>query len=212
MKKLTLLIVFTLWELTVLSAQNMEIQAFLPASASHFSERFDPSLCIVEDPNIVTYAELPSGDVNLKTYSAPFSVIKRYALLHGVSGGDIKDFPLAPNCTRAEIDALKRWTYNDDVYPLVNKALRFAQKGKINGVPIDEKTELEALVIASAVNCIPSFQGAVNRIETAPSFILDQYKTGNLLVFRGFTSTTKGNTPLLVLQEVPDNTFLFPMP
>lgn len=155
-------------------------------------DEFDPNKIVVEDPNVEVYAELPSGDVKLKNYRASYEVIAKYSSLHGLTGGDLKNVELAPDCTNAEVAALKLWTTND-IYLDVNKALRYGQKGKVNGVPITEKTESEALLIASALNCVPQYEGLVTRLENTPPVILAQYQKGNYLVARGFTSTTKGN-------------------
>jgi len=155
---------------------------------------FDPYKVIVEDESVELFAELPSGHTDLRTYRAPYSVIEAYSKEKKVEGGDIKDFPKAPDCTRAEIHALKLWGTND-IYERVNRALRNVQEGKLDGAPLSSTVELEIQMIASGVNCAPQYEGPVVRMEKAPEWLLTQYRVPNFLGMRGFTSTTKGSTP-----------------
>lgn len=146
---------------------------------------------IVEDPSVIHYAELPSRDVHLKTFRASDTLIRTYSAQEGVENGDSKDNPKAPNCTRAEIDVLKRWTTND-IYRRVNQALRTIKKGMVDGVKLEEKWENTILLLASAVNCAPQYEGEVVRIEHPPKAVLNEYQPDNFLLMKGFTSTTKG--------------------
>ncbi len=164
------------------------------ASPPHFDLWFDydPANIVVEDPNVVLLAELPSGDYNLKEYRATSRDIETYSKEFKIEKGDLKDNPKVPNCTRAEVDAVRLWQTND-VYPMVNKILRMAQKGKLNGATVEAKYENIILMIASASNCAPEYEGPAIRGENLPDFLLNQYKVGNYLGMRGFTSTSKGD-------------------
>lgn len=86
---------------------------------------------------------------------------------------------------------MRLWQTND-VYPMVNKILRTAQKGKMNGVPVEAKYENIILMIASAANCAPPYEGPAIRGENLPAFLFPQYQVGNYLGMRGFTSLSKG--------------------
>lgn len=154
----------------------------------------DPNQIVVEDPSATVLAELPTGDYDLKTYRISQAVLNEYARLFSVAGADVKDNGKAPDCTRAEIHALQQWTTNF-IYTEVNHALRLAQKGKVNGVLISPKVEIEILMIASAVNCAPQWEGLAVRMENTPPVILNQYQEGYHILARGFTSTTKGKDP-----------------
>lgn len=155
---------------------------------------FDPQKIIVEDVSVDLTAQLPSGVTDLRTYRAPYSVIDAFSKDKAIEGGDIKDFPKAPDCTRAEIQALKLWGTND-IYERVNRSLRTVQDGKVGGVPLSPVIEREIQMIASGVNCVPQYEGPAVRMENAPDWLLAQYAPTNLLGQRGFTSTTKGTVP-----------------
>lgn len=153
---------------------------------------FDPKNILVEDPHTLLLAELPRGDINLKEFRATSKDFELYSKYYSVEQPDKKDHPNVPLCTRAEVDAVKRWQGNDH-YQTINQILRAAQKGKLNGAPISEKNEVLILMIASATHCGPQYDGPVIRGEKIPpDFIFVQYQEGNLLGLRGFTSTTKG--------------------
>lgn len=164
---------------------------FILIFASVVSADFDPNLVTVESPTAEVYAELPSGDVRLKDYRAPSRILQRYCELHDVKDCETKDFAKAPNCTRAEIHKLKDWSTVSG-YQAINEALRIGQKGKVKGQPILEKTEIHALVMASAVNCAPQYEGIAVRLEGTPKRILAQYLSGKFIIARGFTSVSKG--------------------
>ncbi len=149
---------------------------------------------MVEDPSISLLAELPSGHTDLKSYRATNALISDYSLEWKLEGGDTKDYSKAPDCTRAEVHALKLWATNE-IYPEVNRALRTMQEGKLEGNPLASKVEREILMIASGINCAPQYRGPVVRMENTPALLLAQYEPGNYLGMRAFTSTTKGTNP-----------------
>lgn len=152
---------------------------------------FDPFKIIVEDPFAILEAELPLGNVDLAQYRATVQDIELYADFHSIEHATTKDYAKAPNCNRAEVDALKRWASNV-YYEEINHALRTAQEGVVDGEQLSSRLQNLILVLSSAVNCAPQFTGQVVRGENAPEFILKQYEKGNDLGFRGFTSTSKG--------------------
>src|SRR5688500_3798885 len=87
---------------------------------------------IVEDPDHVHWTQLPSGDVHLKNYRATDAVIAAYGTDTGLEKPDVKDNPKAPDCSRAEMHALKDWV-GQSTYWKVNKVLREVKKGKVDG-------------------------------------------------------------------------------
>jgi len=149
---------------------------------------------IVGGPEVAWTTELPSGDYDLKTYRASINVIQEFSKLFKISDGELKNFPKAPDCTQAEVRALKLWGTNE-IYQDVNKTLREVEKGKVNGVPVARKTEVTLLMVASGLNCAPQYEGIAVRMETPPGLIMKQYQPGNYLLLKGFTSATKGEQP-----------------
>lgn len=169
------------------------------------SDPRNPISIIVDDPSAPILAELPSGNIDLKTYRASNSVIGKYAKHFNIEGGTTKDFAKAPLCSRSEIDALRRWTSQSSEYPFdyvkINGALRLLEKGNVDGKPLDPVIELQILVTASAVNCAPQYEGPVVRGENTPPAILAQYSEGNNIGLRAFTSTTKGQAIAISIYE-----------
>lgn len=155
---------------------------------------FDPNQITVEDPKTKFYVELSTGDYHLASFTAPPSLIEEYSTENKIENGALKDNPKVPGCTRAEIEALKLWTTND-IYKDVNKVVRGAQKGKLNGQPIEKKLEQHILMIASGVNCAPQISANVVRMETPPEVITNQYQPGKMVGLRGFTSTSNKSKP-----------------
>jgi hypothetical protein len=140
------------------------------------------------------FVEMPNGKVNLKTFRADLKLIQAYSVEHKVEEGQKKDFEKAPNCTRAEIHALKSWT-GSMVHKTVNRKLRNLKDGKVDGKPLELEIQRQILMIASGINCAPQFEGEVVRIEDPPDHILAQYELGADIVVKGFTGTTKGSEP-----------------
>ena len=156
---------------------------------------------LVDNPHAFYLTELPSGDFDLKSYRASEQVLIAYAQAVGLQDPSVKDYPKAPECTRAEIDVLKRWVTND-IYREVNRTLRYVRKGFIDGKKVSTDMENQILVLSSAVNCAPQFKGEVVRTEQTPEVILDQYQAGNHVLMRAFTSTTKGKLPASTIPQL----------
>lgn len=169
---------------------KVSFQWFLLSLALAFSAFADGTV-IVEDPNYVHFTELPSGDVYLKTYRASADDIVGYAKFTGLKDAGLKDNPRAPHCTRAEFHVLQRWVTNE-LYPTVNKTLREVRKGMVDGVKVAPKWENVILMVSSAANCAPQFEGEVVRGEYTPDEVLAEYQQNNFILMRAFTSTTKG--------------------
>lgn len=145
----------------------------------------------VKDPKQVHIYELPSGSYDLKNFRAEPHHLRSYGNEWNIKAPEDRYLEAAPNCSRAEIDAIIKWSSNDH-YEQINRIMRTVEDGKVQGHLVSPKLEALVLMLSSAVNCAPQFEGQVVRAEKTPDWVLSDYQIGNDVRMRGFTATTKG--------------------